>query len=211
MAAVSEEIERHANAVHLTIGGMLWEGEDTILLLIPREPGFWASVSASPEFLDGAADPLDRWSKRVIGKLAADIGAKAVFPSDGPPYPPFFSWALKSGEAWASPIQMLVHRNVGMMLSLRGALRVPGQMSLAPMTKNSPCKTCMDTPCQTSCPVDALSRENYDVIACQNHLRSPEGADCLKGGCLARRSCPLSQKSGRLPEQSEFHMRAFLD
>ena len=31
----------------------------------------WAAFSASPEAQDGAADPLDRWSRRVVDGLAA--------------------------------------------------------------------------------------------------------------------------------------------
>lgn len=210
MAAVSKKIEHMASAAGLTIGGMLWDGDDTVILLITREPEFWFLFTQSEEYQDGKPDPLDRWSVRVIRNIGDELQAKPSFPSDGPPYPPFVSWAIKSGEAWSSPVQILVHRTAGMMLSVRGALRVKGRLPLSQRTASSPCKSCADKPCQTSCPVNALTGETYDVIACQNHLRLPEGADCLKGGCIARRTCPVSLKSGRLPEQSEFHMRAFL-
>ena len=44
----------------------------------------WSAFSASPEASDGLADPLDRWSRRVIETLAAELGAKALFPFGGP-------------------------------------------------------------------------------------------------------------------------------
>ena len=45
------------------------------------------SFRASPEFGDGGADPLDRWSARVIGGLAASARRRrAVFPFGGPPW-----------------------------------------------------------------------------------------------------------------------------
>lgn len=209
MVAVSEKIERLAAKACLAIGGMLWDGDDTIVLLIPQEPGFWTYFTASPEYADGMADPLDRWSKRVIKGIAQDLGAEAEFPSDGPPYPPFFSWALGSGQAWASPVQMLVHQQAGMMLSLRGALRLIGHVQLAPLSGKNPCRTCENSPCLTHCPVGALSAEQYDVAACQSYLRTTEGQRCMTQGCLARRACPASLKSGRLDAQSEFHMQAF--
>lgn len=39
------------------------------------------------------ANPLDNWSKAVIGAIAAGIGATAFYPSD-PPYQPFQRWAM---------------------------------------------------------------------------------------------------------------------
>ena len=54
--------------------------DGTILLLGPKEPGFWANLTQSPEFLDGAPDPVDRWSHRVITTLANRFNGTALFP-----------------------------------------------------------------------------------------------------------------------------------
>ncbi len=186
---------------------MVHDGGQTVLLLAPDEPGFWAHATAQPEFADGAPDPLDRWSKRVIGALAARYRGEAVFPSDGPPYPPFFRWALASGEVFVSPVQMLVHWRMGLWTSFRGALRLPGLLPL-PETRSPPCADC-PAPCATACPVQALTPQGYDTAACHAFLDLPAGANCLYGGCLARRSCPLSESYGRLAEQSAWHMRHF--
>lgn len=197
-----------ARAVQLDLFGALHDGGDTVVLLGPHEPGFWAEFSSAPEFLDGEADPLDRWSKRRIGALAAAWGGDALFPSDGPPYPPFFRWAQDSGRSWPSPIAMLVHDRAGLWASFRGAVRLPGRMAL-PDTGPSPCESCTDQPCASACPVDALSPEGYDTAICHEFLDRPAGRDCMTQGCKARRACPVSESYGRLPEQSHFHMRAF--
>ena len=105
-----DRIEDAARAAGLIVVGALHpEDGGTIVLLGPDEPAFWATFKASAEMSDGQEDPLDRWSKRVIGGLASQFGAEAVFPSDGPPYPPFLSWALESGRCWTSPVNLLVH------------------------------------------------------------------------------------------------------
>ena len=197
--------ETHA----LTIMGGLHDRADTVLLLGPREPGFWAHFTAQPEYRDGAPDPLDRWSKRAIGALAAAWGGTAIFPSDGPPYPPFQDWALRSGRAWASPVGMLVHAEAGLMISFRGAVRIAGAHLPLPRSAPNPCKSCAERPCRTACPVDALSPGGYAVAACRAYLETPPGADCLTRGCAARRACPVSRSYGRLEAQSAFHMRAF--
>ena len=42
----------------------------SILLLGPDEPNFWEIFKESEEFNDLEANPLDRWSKRVIDNIA---------------------------------------------------------------------------------------------------------------------------------------------
>ena len=37
-------------------------GDGTLILLGPREPGFWPNFQASPEARDGDRNPMDRWS-----------------------------------------------------------------------------------------------------------------------------------------------------
>jgi hypothetical protein len=200
-------IEPDAIAAQLEVFGMLHEGGDTIVLLGPHEPGFWAVFTSSAEHQDGAPDPMDRWSKRVIGALADRWGGVAVFPSDGPPYPPFQAWARASGRAWDSPVGMLVHNVAGLWVSYRGAVRVPGRLPL-PASSDKPCASC-DAPCLIACPVDALGPDGYDVPRCKSHLDGADSADCMGKGCAVRRSCPLSENYGRLHAQSAFHMKAF--
>jgi hypothetical protein len=169
----------------------------------------WPVFTATPEYQDGAGNPLDRWSKRVLGALAAPRGWGTVFPSDGPPYAPFIAWAKATGRFWDSPAGMLVHDTAGLMISIRGAFVTP---NVGPaQTAANPCKTCINQPCATACPVDALSAERgYDVAACHAYLDTDAaGQDCLTKGCKARRACPVSQRFGRDPEQSAFHMRSF--
>ncbi len=209
-----ERIEACANAAALSIFGALHpsdlDGVETLILLGPREPGFWATFTGSPEYRDGAPDPLDRWSKRVISALAGDIGGSAFFPSDGPPYPPFFRWALDSGRAWQSPVRLLVHDTAGLFASYRGAIGLTERLELPPTPAASPCDSCAGQPCLTACPAGALTGAGYDVPACKSFLETEAGRDCLTGGCLVRRACPVSQRYGRLKQQSAFHMRAFL-
>ena len=184
------------------------EDAKTILMLGPDEPAFWPAFIQSPEYADGMPDAMDRWSARVIGDWATEIGAQALFPFGGPPYQPFFSWAVKTGRVHASPIRLLVHDHAGLMVSFRGALALPARLEL-PTAPPNPCRTCVDQPCQTACPVDAFDGDGYDVPACKTHILGTDSNACLSTGCAARRACPISEKLGRVPAQSEFHMKSF--
>lgn len=204
-------IEAAVEAQQLAVMGLVQEGVPegvgTLVLLGPREPGFWVHFTSSEEYRDGAPDPLDRWSARVIGELAGTLGARAFFPFGGPPYQPFIQWARASGRAHGSPVGLLVHDTAGMMVSYRGALGFAARLD-GPEPGPSPCLTCADQPCRTACPADAFASGAYDVAACKADL-DRHGNDCMARGCAVRRACPVSRAYGRVEAQSAFHMRAF--
>lgn len=212
LAAIEACLEPHQLAV---MGGFaaqddpaLPKGTKTLLLLGPAEPGFWPHLTAQPEWQSGAPDPVDHWSRRVIGQIACDMGAKALFPFGGPPWHPFYQWALRSGRAWDSPVRLLVHDSMGLFASYRGALALRETLFLPPAPAK-PCDSCTAKPCLSACPVGALTGAAYDLPACHSFLDQKDGANCMNSGCGNRRACPLSQAYARLPEQSAYHMRQF--
>ncbi|WP_417722198.1 ferredoxin [Salipiger sp.] len=210
MSAARDAVATAAREVSLVIRGALHDDGGTILLLGPDEPGFWAVFSASGEYGDGGPDPLDRWSKRVIRAIAAPLGGRAVFPSDGPPYPPFLDWAQAAGNAWPSPVGPLVHDTAGLLISYRGAIVLPGEETLTDARPPSPCPAC-PRPCATACPVGAMrAGQVYDVATCQSFLRTEEGRVCRTRGCRVRHACPASAAMRRTDQQAAFHMSAFM-
>jgi epoxyqueuosine reductase len=181
------------------------KGTRTLLLIGPAEPGYWDHIRDQPEW--GGPDPIDRWSRRVIGGIACDLGAKALFPFGGQPWHPFYAWALRSGRTWQSPVRLLVHADQGLMVSFRGALAFKEDIALPdPVTR--PCETCAK-PCLTACPVGALTGAGYDVPRCHGFLDTGSGKDCMDHGCAVRRACPLSQTYARIVDHSAYHMRQF--
>jgi len=199
-----DEITQSAAAWHLSpMGGFSDDGVTTVLLG-PRDPGFWDHVTGHPEFR--GPDPLDHWSESAITAMGRDLGGRAVFPFGGPPYFAFISWALRSGEAWKSPVGLIVHKQAGLMASYRGALQFDGEIAL-PAASTAPCDTCIDKPCLTACPVDAISAEGYDVPRCKAHI---ETDPICRAGCRVRLACPVSTSYGRTAAQTEFHMTAFM-
>ena len=195
-------------AFHPTANDNTPIGTKTLVLLGPKEPDFWKTVCTAPEFKDDLPNPLDRWSVRVIGDMARQVDGTALFPFDGPPYSPFAQWALRSGRSWQSPIGLLVHDVAGLFASFRGAIALSKTIDL-PEKKASPCDDCDETPCLTACPAEALTGDGYDLTSCHSYLDTLPGQACMTLGCAVRRACPVSQTFGRLPVQSEFHMRAF--
>lgn len=181
----------------------------TLALVGAAGPAMWRAFTAAPEHGDGVPDPLDRWSRRVIGEVAGAFGAEALFPFGGPPYQPFLRWAERGEGARPSPLGMQVSAARGLWVSYRGALAFSGRLEIAAPDRTDPCAGC-PAPCLRACPVGAFSGEGYDVPRCVAHLKSPAGAPCLGGGCLARRACPIARGAMPPAAQRGFHMAAFL-
>jgi hypothetical protein len=172
----------------------------------------WPFFARSPEALDGAPDPLNRWSKRVIDALAAELGAAAFYPFGGPPWLDFQSWALKAEPVHRSPLGLLIHPEWGLWHSYRGALGFRQRLDLPPRAEGaSPCESCSARPCLSACPVSAFSADDpYDHSACYRHVEGA-GEDCRNHACAARRACPVAPEKRYSEEQASFHMKAFLE
>lgn len=183
-------------------------GAKTLLLIGNAGPAMWQAFERDRR---GEVDPLNAWTQRVIGEIATRFGAIPVFPFDGPPYAPFFTWAKRAEAVSDSPIGMLIHPEYGLWHAWRGALAFQDRLVLPPLPSEvRPCDSCTDQPCQSACPVDAFADGQYDVGACASHLRTPAGADCMAAGCRARRSCPVGADYTYEAAQAQFHMAAFL-
>ncbi|WP_448953334.1 hypothetical protein [Labrys neptuniae] len=183
----------------------------TLVLLGWASGRQWPDFAASPEAGDGEPHPLDRWSKRVIDAMAETFGAMALYPFGGPPYLPFQRWAQRGDTVFASPLGIYVHPEHGLWHSYRGALAFAETLELPPRENRAhPCESCAGKPCLTACPVAAFTPKGYDVERCAAHVRSPQGAACRHGGCLARRACPVAPDGAYGPEEAGFYMKAFL-
>ena len=179
----------------------------------------WPAFSNSRFFSDGLDDPMDRWSQSIGDALASQHGGVAVYPSDGPPYAPFQQWANRAEPLQPSPLLLRMHPQWGLWHAYRFALLLPalgepdapallagGALSVDPNI----CLSCDRQPCLHACPVDAFRAGAYDVGACADHLHGPAGADCMEGGCLARRACPVAPALRYAPAHAAFHMQAFV-
>ncbi len=197
----------------MAVRGALWVGpedglaEGTLVLLGWTGGAQWPVFAASQEFGDGAPDPLDRWTRRLLAAAAAALGGQALYPGEGPPFWPFQRWAMRAEGLAQSPLGLLIHPEWGLWHAWRGALWLPEPLPLvATPDRPAPCETC-DRPCVSSCPVAAFQPGAYDIAACASHLAAPTSR-CPTQGCAARRACPVTPPVVYGPIQMRFHMRA---
>jgi hypothetical protein len=182
-------------------------GEGTLVMVGNAGPAIWGAFL--PQAEDGA-DPLDRWTKKVIDPVAATFGARAIYPFDRP-HPPFQRWAMRAEGLKASPLGILIHPVCGLWHAYRAALVVPGSVEElhAGDQARHPCDSCSEKHCLSTCPVDAFTPGGYDVPACAAYLSSAAGGSCKAGGCAARNACPVGPDFRYSDAQIRFHMAAF--
>ncbi len=170
-------------------------------------PHFQRWLATQPADL---ANPLDTWSREIIGSVAAEFGARAVSPSDRP-FLPFQQWAMRAEGLKTSPLGILMHPEYGLWHAYRGALLFDEAIEIEqPSTVLHPCDKCSAKPCLHSCPVEAFTADGFAFETCIDHLRSPQGHPCRNNGCLARNACPVGAAYRYPPQTQAFHMAKFL-
>lgn len=182
----------------------------SVILIGHAGSSIWPHFS---KWLEGRSkdepNPLDTWSKEVIGAAAREFGGHAVFPSDKP-YLPFQQWAMMAEGLKPSPLGMLIHPVYGLWHAYRGAVLFSDlTLSLGVEKLSHPCDTCIEKPCLSACPVNAFSDDGFAVGDCRTYLTSHSGHHCMDNGCQARGACPVGMEYAYVPGQMRFHMRAF--
>jgi hypothetical protein len=167
----------------------------------------WPVFSVSPEYSDGEAQPLDRWTRRVIEPIAGEFGAEAVFPFGEPVYP-FERWGQQATGQQQSPLGILIDPDHGLWSAFRAVLIFSDWFDI-PATDQAayPCESCTEKPCLSACPVAAYTGTDFKVGQCLAHLSTDYEPRCLDTGCQARAACPVGLAYS--PEQIQFHMAAF--
>ena len=173
----------------------------------------WQVYEASGFDEDGAANPLDRWTKQSITPIALELSAIALYPFlDGcDQHWPFQQWAKAATSIKQSPLGLLIDPEFGLWHAFRAVLVFddPFEFSTSAATAH-PCDNCVTKPCLNTCPVAAISVGKFDVNVCIDHVISERDKICNSKGCIARNSCPVGKEYAYKSEQQAFHMRAFI-
>ena len=180
-----------------------------VLLMGHAGSSFWPHFSqwlaAQPTQMK---NPLDAWSRLVIGQAAQNVGALAVFPSDRP-YLPFQQWAVRVERLRHSPLGLLMHPRFGLWHAYRCALLFDRPLITGELVAASHhCDACLSKPCLHACPTGAASQRGLAYEACASCFTSGAGQSCMERGCAARNACPFGAGYRYTQVQQAFHMAA---
>ncbi|MBX9450956.1 MAG: hypothetical protein KL801_03645 [Mesorhizobium sp.] len=172
--------------------------------------GYWRHFSLWRETQPvNLPNPLDTWSRLVIGEVADRVGAGLIMPNDRP-FQPFQQWAIRAEGLAPSPLGLLMHPVYGLWHAYRGALLLDRELAFPSLEKLiHPCDLCDGKPCLNACPVEAFSPGGFDYAGCVSHVRGRTGYACRSAGCLARNACPIGAEWRYPAAVQAFHQAAF--
>lgn len=154
-------------------------------------------------------NPLDEWSRQIIGAAGRRFGARAVSPSDRP-FLPFQQWAMRAEGLMPSPLGILMHPQFGVWHAYRGALLFDCQFGFSDTPETGHlCDRCAEKPCLSACPIGAHSPEGFAYHACVDFVRGRHGGVCRDVGCLDRNACPFGVDYRYPADMQAFIMKAF--
>jgi len=177
-------------------------------------PTFWSTLKEQQHALN-EAHPVDEHSLRIAKELASVLehqdDVDILYPGTGPA--PLMALGKLVGWSHPSPLGLGIHSHFGLWFAYRAliftkqALQPPFPASewVTSDSNNSPCLTCVDTPCVSACPAFAVSlQESFDIGACAKH-RMDENSECAQQ-CHARNACPVGMEFQYSEEQRAHHM-----
>jgi ferredoxin len=175
-------------------------------------PAFFDRFLAAPESSDGAPDPLDRFTARVVAAvtrsaLEPSAVAHAVhFPFVGwDPVIPFQRLGRAAGLGDPGPLGLQIHPDFGPWWAYR-AMIVLDRAGPATLAPGDGCAGC-PAPCVAACPAGAVTRAGFDVRSC--HARRLSAEPC-RLSCAARIACVRGPEHRYSERQLAFHMAASL-
>lgn len=174
---------------------------------------FFARFRAAPEASDGAPDPIDRYTARVVRALIAEVagGLTARFPFDPPPpgpagpLLPLQRIGMAAGLPAGGPLGLQIHPRFGPWWAYRALILCDRPLPEAPPLLSS-CSGC-PAPCVPACPGGAVAPDGFAVGRCGAHrLVHAPCADT----CGARRACVIGREHAYDDAQLGFFMAASL-
>lgn len=155
-----------------------------------------------------APDPIDHFSIRLAKSFIAEQLGGAnyhiVYPLTNYLLPLQQLGAL-AGWHHDSPLGLGIHSHYGVWFAYRVAFLVDADIPTRVDAQTpSPCDSCVDKPCITTCPVQAVGEiGRFKVNTCGKHRIAPN-SPCVDR-CLSRLACPVGREHRYPLAQIQYH------
>ena len=207
-AAFRLELLARDLVVPLIEAGIDLESFQTLVLMGQGGTSFFDN--ALNQSLDGSA-PFDEKASGLISEWfetnAPTARFELVYP--GPAGLPLGRLAELGGWGSPSPLGLTINATYGPWIAHRVGFVTDLEWDYRPPAVDHPCDSCESRPCESACPVGAVSfLEGFRVRSCSEHRAAPRSECAFQ--CLARNACPVGAEHRYANAQMRHHYGAGL-
>jgi hypothetical protein len=153
------------------------------------------------------ADPVDAYSialtRQFIRDYLDDAQSHWLYP-DTDYIVPLQQLGEAAGWSYPSPLGSGISPVYGVWFAYRAAFLTNADLPLLQDDPAaSPCSTCVEKPCITTCPVGAVRADDFGITECVSFRLQP--ASPCADRCLARLACPFFPQHRYSLEQIQYH------
>ncbi len=148
----------------------------------------------------------DTW-QRIMTTEHPNVDYQILYPRHQKPLLHFDLQALGKLAGWhhETPFKVGINPTYGSWFAYRLLIIADSNFTLSPkVSTDHPCDSCVDKPCVSACPVNALTDTgNYDWKKCFSYREQPESV--CSDRCLARMACPVAPEHQYDVKQIQYH------
>ncbi|MDH3375744.1 MAG: hypothetical protein OEQ39_02090 [Gammaproteobacteria bacterium] len=190
----------------LRADGVAFERYRSLVLIAAGGVTFWSALQAFGMRSDNPVDAFSRYlAERFVAEYLQCDDALHLYP--GRNAIPLQQLGVLAGWHHPSPLGLGIHAKFGLWFAYRSAILVT--QSLPPtraQLSESPCVSCADKPCVSTCPPGAVRADNPLALATCIGFRLKSGSVC-EAQCLARGACPVGVEHRYPDEQTAYYAR----
>lgn len=175
----------------------------TTILIANAGFEFWQSLKQAGIQGD---HPVDQYSFLLASEYSQkylDCEAQILYPSD---YPiSLRDVGSRTGWSFTTPMGITIHPKYGTWYAYRALFLVETHIPVSPpLVADHPCESCVEKPCQSVCPSNAV-REigSFGLEQCARY-RIEDDSPC-SFQCLSRNRCPVGTEYRYVHEQMKYH------
>ena len=169
---------------------------------------FWQALQASGTALsrNEVGHPVDDFTVATVQQFmqseCAGVAYEIIYP--GSYIVSLQELGKLAGWHHPSPFMVGINATFGSWFAYRAVLLANTDLPVtAPLQTASPCASCSEKPCISSCPPHALDDGKFDLQKCLGY-RQQTDALC-KNTCIARTRCPVASEHRYSDAQMHYH------
>lgn len=177
-----------------------------LILIAHAGQQLWQSLNESAVDINDEAHPIDTYTVDFVQRFLTSAHPTANYEIVYPGADTVSLQELGKLAGWHhdSPFMVGINAHFGSWFAYRALVLANTNLPVTQRNvSQSPCVTCVGTPCISACPPRALDDGKFNLDKCLAY-RQQTNSQC-ENTCLARRACPVGSEHSYTDAQMQYH------